>query len=530
MMLINFFKLFDLYGTSVQFTVFKNELHKTEVGGLLSILSILSIICSIIYFGKDFYSRDKPNFINQALILPLYPTVIINNSNFYLPLSITNAAGRIIDFSQYMEITVIHESYSNYTNQQFGNISTILNTINCSEITNKYQPFKSFWENSTCIVIPNKTFGGYWDGDYIHYISIQVGYCLNQKKCKNLNEIKDFLSQNPTFFNLDTIQIFTDLNDTYNIVKAKPRVIYNRLDSNLLKSLDILYKQVNVTTDFGIITRLPNTSSLISVSSQVNDFTTLDQNNTATALINYNLYLLSNADVFNITYIKLQDVFASLGGIITVVNLIFSNFAFIFNSHDKNTKLVNKLFDFSNLGSEEQIIKIMDGSHNNKKEISYNDISKSSSYNSKRSLNRISSNHIEINKEEENKVEKVNERIELGVDLKKLLNDNKQKYNLEPSIFGLFCRCKNNEKDEFLLEVFSKAKDIITKKLDIAEYLKFNEEYVALKALLFDEISNLCLTLRNRPKLYENNNFVNMNLTKSERLKRVINEFFEKKE
>ena len=52
--------------------------------------------------------------------------------------------------------------------------------------------------------------------------------------------------------------------------------------------------------------------------------------------------------------------------------------------------------------------------------------------------------------------------------------------------------------------------------------MKFFEEYVLLKQILLDEFSNLSLTLRNRPKLYENNNFVKVHLPKTERLKRLI--------
>ena len=92
-------------------------------------------------------------------------------------------------------------------------------------------------------------------------------------------------------------------------------------------------------------------------------------------------------------------------------------------------------------------------------------------------------------------------------------------------LISFFCRSKSNKKQEFLLELFSKATEIINKKLDINFYLRFIEEYITLKELLLDEISNLCLTLSKKPKIYESNNFVNVNLSKSERLKRVISYF-----
>ena len=92
-------------------------------------------------------------------------------------------------------------------------------------------------------------------------------------------------------------------------------------------------------------------------------------------------------------------------------------------------------------------------------------------------------------------------------------------------LISFLCRSKSNKKQEFLLELYSKATEIINKKLDINFYLRFIEEYITLKELLLDEISNLCLTLSKKPKIYESNNFVNVNLSKSERLKRVISYF-----
>ena len=78
--------------------------------------------------------------------------------------------------------------------------------------------------------------------------------------------------------------------------------------------------------------------------------------------------------------------------------------------------------------------------------------------------------------------------------------------------------------EKFELGFYLNDKEIIIEKFDIVQYLKFYEDYISVKELLFDDMSNLCLTLRNRPKIYENNNFVNVHLRKTERLKKVLTE------
>ena len=58
-------------------------------------------------------------------------------------------------------------------------------------------------------------------------------------------------------------------------------------------------------------------------------------------------------------------MFASLGGIFSVIKLIFSNVAFFFNSYDKKIIMANKLFDFSNLETDQEMIKIENNEYKN---------------------------------------------------------------------------------------------------------------------------------------------------------------------
>ena len=67
-------KFIDLYGKTSQFTIFRKDVHKTEFGGLLSLLSIISMIFSIISFGKNFYQRKNPNYIYQRELRKIIQT------------------------------------------------------------------------------------------------------------------------------------------------------------------------------------------------------------------------------------------------------------------------------------------------------------------------------------------------------------------------------------------------------------------------------------------------------------------------
>ena len=95
-------KLFDFYGTTSQFTFLQKNIHKTNIGGILSIFAVIAIIWSIFYFGSDFYKRTNPNFIYER-ISEQNKTTIINNSNFFLVLTISDFKEKFFNFSEYFD-------------------------------------------------------------------------------------------------------------------------------------------------------------------------------------------------------------------------------------------------------------------------------------------------------------------------------------------------------------------------------------------------------------------------------------------
>ena len=261
---------------------------------------------------------------------------------------------------------------------------------------------------------------------------------------------------------------------------------------------------------------MPTNYSVLGLDYDKDDFKIIENNSTDKKLIDVEIYLGVTIEIYNVSYLKIQQVFANLGGFIGFINLLLCNIALVFNTHDKNIKLINKLFDFTNFQSENHLSKIIDKQINNKDILDF-------SIQSNRIIFANSFSHSKVLQEiDEKSYEKAEQNIMLNEDFKKLLNDQKKKYKLDPSFI---CKCTKDKKEEFLSQLYNKATEIVKKKLDITYYLKFIEEFIFIKELLFDDISNLCLTLRKRPKIYEMNNFVNVNLSKSERLKKVINYF-----
>ena len=237
------FKFYDFYGTTSQFSFLQKSQHKTNFGGIMSILSLISIILSSIYFGKNFYQRTNPNLIYQRLFEKNQTNFIINNSNIYLAIQIRDDNDKILNITQYFNLQAKYEmwSRSNLEEELFV-VKKILDPVNCSEIVE----YKKFYVNNTyCFNITNFNFGGYWDGNNINCLAFELNYCLGKKDCKNITDIKNFLKTNPQYLNLYTMKTFVDLNDNQEIIKQNTKVNYFSIDPGLAKLRSLFYSRVN---------------------------------------------------------------------------------------------------------------------------------------------------------------------------------------------------------------------------------------------------------------------------------------------
>ena len=63
---------FDIFGTQNTFYFEREELFKTPVGGMFSILCIMGFIFSFFFFGQDFYLAKNPKVTNLNKVTDYY--------------------------------------------------------------------------------------------------------------------------------------------------------------------------------------------------------------------------------------------------------------------------------------------------------------------------------------------------------------------------------------------------------------------------------------------------------------------------
>jgi len=89
-------------------------------------------------------------------------------------------------------------------------------------------------------------------------------------------------------------------------------------------------------------------------------------------------------------------------------------------------------------------------------------------------------------------------------------------------IKALCCSSRLSKIDRFYMKLYNRSIDIINNNMDMINYLKFMQEYINLKCILFDDIQSLCLSFIRKPKVYEKNRFLKINSHSHKKLKEII--------
>jgi hypothetical protein len=111
--------------------------------------------------------------------------------------------------------------------------------------------------------------------------------------------------------------------------------------------------------------------------------------------------------------------------------------------------------------------------------------------------------------------------------IKKWVEEREKTYEILS--ISLWLKCKNifcfkslSKLEKFYLKLYRRSEEIINYNMDMINYLKFMQEYIHLKCLLFNDFQSLCLSFIRKPKVYEKNRFLKINSHSYKKLKELI--------
>jgi hypothetical protein len=321
---MKFFKLakhLDRFSLPISVTHKGRRKYKSIPGGFLSILVYIAIFINAWLLGMDIYKKENPLVIvSEENITPLNVTLI--PEDFFLSVFFSDEWNNIFDDTSVMSLRAVFFSNFIYENGSQSWNENEIELVNCSMIyTQENSPLEySYLSQLKCLKEKNILLGGSWSENYIYGLNFKVYVCKNDSmnsNCKPDYVIEQTIRNQYLNVYYQTLQV--DAKNYSNPIKRMPYLRYFALESSFHKQLDFYFQRNDIFSDSGVIF-----ADVVKSHSDIG-FTNLDTDVSLSKdeqIILMQIYFSHNIKIFNRVYIKIQTIFANLGGII--------NFLFIF--------------------------------------------------------------------------------------------------------------------------------------------------------------------------------------------------------
>ena len=352
----------DIYGRKFHFLTNKQLKFKTWIGGLITIVLLLIGITFIFIFGNDFFFRKNPSF-TQSSISERYKRINLTNAQIIIAFRTEDEYGNYLNTSKYIFPKIYYYSAVPNINGEFRSDykEEYISFRLCNE--NDFEGNENFLElygNMYCIEWKNKTFGGYWDHEFLYYFEIRLFYCNNSETylnnnslCPSIEEMNQYFSFNTVYFSIYYSTIELRVNDLKKPFSKKHSNYFTYINHNFRKTDRIFLNEQILNDDQGwIISNNKNISTwdIYDIKSDYiyynNEMITSE--GFSSLFYSLNIYMSSNKYYYTRKYLKLPDVLSMIGGLITFIHVFGKTLYISINLNLQKLRIIEFLFDLEN--------------------------------------------------------------------------------------------------------------------------------------------------------------------------------------
>jgi hypothetical protein len=490
---MKFFLYIDFLGPEAKLNTFSNARYKTLTGGIISIMTFITLLLISGYFVLQTFLRTKMtlNYNEEFNVTPYYN--FSASPLFFMMMSDTAFPVDNENFSVFSVSAVYGEFFYTSGTLNFSNMTL----VNCStldpSIQNIYNPL--FISYGYCFDFPGKDailYGKYGTVSDFGYINIYINECVNQTD--GLGTIcmpKEVIDQNLNRAVISLLNVDYILNSGN---FSTPRLAYpnsnNLIVSNtMVKLYTVSFQNIEYVTDIGFVFQEENEiffSTLDSIVETSDLSFGADGNFVSITLTNTN-YKSS----YNRSYLKIQNLLADIGGVVKVLMIVASFIERYFTSIFWWASIGNTIFNV-NLKNEENL---------------KNNISKNNISNSKLQLNaKGTSKMIENNFVNEyiffkfsNLENQINLPITRNVNENIYKKFNKQKQMIKPNFKDMICpRILNKSK---IANAVNRIETYVANQISVENLINKVHEIEKIKFLLMDDNELLAFKYLSNPNL-----------------------------
>ena len=531
-----FFSKLDIYGTKFHFHMLHELKFNTFIGGIITLfLSIFSFIFLFI-FGSDFFFRKNPNS-TYSTVGERYSKINLKKEKFNFAFRFEDEYGFPTEISNITFLKI----YYYYSIPDKNNIIR-------NEYKEEYIPYRlckdsdfessenliKLYGNLYCIEWENLTFGGYWDNEFIYYFEVRLYYCengenysFNESKCATIKQLDHFYNHQNIYFSVYYTTIDFRVNDLKHPLNRKHMNYFTYISHNFRKTDRLFIQEQILNDDQGWIISSHKNISIWGGQSINSDYRyyndeTINEEGFNSMFYSITLYMTNSKIYYTRKYMKVPDVFALIGGLLTCINIIGKVINRKINLSMKKRKILRKIFD----GEEFNIIYStnIDNKNINFKHIKFNNMKSSfinldfdiSNINNDNSISRLySMNNSFLN----NSTKFDNSKKMMNTNFISLYNKNLHSFqmNNNNNIKITLNNSNENPKKKIMTQIkdnkkkYPKLNTKITKKKD--NIMKKNKEvikYMIKKMVIEDLKRYFCCVVKKNKKynFYDKMNYI----------------------
>lgn len=372
-------KFLDQFGTPAIFSIEGKESFGTFIGVLWSIVFLVALLISIIFYGKVYSLKEQPTVQTSLLTNAEVEQINLANSKFFVSLQFREE-GQFIESSSYtntwfrFKAFLISETQESEVSEIVPEVTrTELEIVDCSEdssidktqFSGRVQ--EALQKGSSCIIFNNnEVLTGDHNSLIFKYIDIEVLPCDEDlPSCKtgglsegvNLgNTVADEANEKVRKVSVEVNFVEAAGND-----ESFNNPVNLHINSNYKFSMDLYMEQfvdiymmpLTVDSVYGEFWDSQSSASSLTLSQVIQDSTTRDpgtktfskQGQDDSRSANYlNIRILGSNKSLTMTreYKKLIDVFSDVGGLAEVISFVIALFYGWYNGVKMETYQVNK--------------------------------------------------------------------------------------------------------------------------------------------------------------------------------------------
>ena len=365
---LNYYFNFDMYARSPNFYFKNHDRINTCFGTLLTLIYIVVSLTLFIYQLIMTIQRKNFKVYDSTIYGQEMPFIDLNSNTLYFAFGLEDpqTMNRFIDDSIYVaKIVFVDKAKINdelVTVYQQNLDFEKCNVINFGE---NYQHLflEDELNNSYCLkkFERNLTLAGGYKYERFSYIRIRIYPCVNSTEnnftCKSQEEIDRFMSSG--YFSIILKDI--GLNPSNYSIPVLPTLqdLYTTIDKRIYKNYILNLGVTEIHTDIGLFQEKLKTQKYLQFRKEMETFTFRNEEEyyQGKSVIIAQLKLDDNINVQTRSYVKIPEIFSTIGGYMQLMNTAFLLFSIIVNKFNLELKILNSIFKF-NLKKKKIIMKL----------------------------------------------------------------------------------------------------------------------------------------------------------------------------